>query len=490
MRSNNWFDVDKDGLKKLIEKRGKAFVIFELIQNAWDTRAKQVSVKIEAVPGSPTVILEVADDDPDGFFDLSHAYTLYAESVKKADPTKRGRFNLGEKLVLALCKWAEVRSTKGTVRFDSDGRTASSRTKTESGSTFKCEMAMTRAELAEAEAAMKRLIPPEGIETTYNGTVLDRPTPVATFEAILPTVITNDEGSLKETRRKTVVEVYSVEEGGTARIYEMGIPVVETGDKFRVNVRQKVPLNTDRDNVRPAYLREVRTAVLDQTHMVLTEGDAATTWTHEAMPSASASAVKSVLTKRFGEKYAAADPNDREAENRLKAAGYTIVHGGSMSGEEWARAKEVGAIQSAGQISPTTTGSVPGRTLAEHELTPGMKLTRAFIVEQMRRIIEVADITVFFTDAPAATCLAQWGDQTLTFNVAALGVHWFDDGVTEEVLDLIIHEVGHHYEGNHLSKCYNDALTKIGAKVAFAVLADPGFLARYALPATTEAVAE
>jgi hypothetical protein len=32
----------------------------------------------------------------------------------------------------------------------------------------------------------------------------------------------------------------------------MGIPVVETGDRWHVDVAQKVPLNFDRDNLPPA----------------------------------------------------------------------------------------------------------------------------------------------------------------------------------------------------------------------------------------------
>ena len=46
----------------------------------------------------------------------------------------------------------------------------------------------------------------------------------------------------------------------------MGIPVVETGDRYHVDVQQKVPLNMDRDNVTPAYLRAIRVAVLNATH--------------------------------------------------------------------------------------------------------------------------------------------------------------------------------------------------------------------------------
>ena len=55
-------------------------------------------------------------------------------------------------------------------------------------------------------------------------------------------------------------------------MFELGIPVVETEDRFHVDIQQKVPLNRDRDNVTPGYLRDVRTAVLNATAHML-DGD-------------------------------------------------------------------------------------------------------------------------------------------------------------------------------------------------------------------------
>ena len=63
----------------------------------------------------------VIDDDPDGFADLRDAYTLFAESRKKANAEQRSRFNLGEKLVLALAKSAVVETTTGSVEFTENG---------------------------------------------------------------------------------------------------------------------------------------------------------------------------------------------------------------------------------------------------------------------------------------------------------------------------------------------------------------------------------
>ncbi len=79
---------------------------------------------------------------PEGFKDLSHAFTLFADSNKKADPGKRGRFNLGEKLVLAICDQATISTTKGTIHFEDSERRAS-RSRRQPGSLFEGVIRMT-----------------------------------------------------------------------------------------------------------------------------------------------------------------------------------------------------------------------------------------------------------------------------------------------------------------------------------------------------------
>lgn len=273
---DNWFDISKDGLGKLTGGRGKAFVLYELIQNAWDKASTRVEVVVEAVPKTPKVSLVVRDDSPTGFADLSRAYTLFAESTKKRNPEQRGRFNLGEKLVLSLCERATITTTTGSVAFTPEGRKEWPRRKTEQGSVFEGILPMTRSELAELLAAFQRLIPPHGISTTLNGDVFPPRTPITTFQAKLATVIADETGiSSRKTERVTQVEVHEVRDGETATLYEMGIPVVETGDRFHVNVMQKVSFNSDRDNVTPAYLRSVRVHVLSATFALMKEDEAA-----------------------------------------------------------------------------------------------------------------------------------------------------------------------------------------------------------------------
>src|SRR5687768_5610372 len=104
-----WFDIDKAGLAAILERRGKAFALFELVQNAWDSGTERVEIRLSPIAGEPYATLEV-EDWGEGFADLAHAYTMFARSSRAGNPTKRGRFNLGEKLVLALCRKAAITS--------------------------------------------------------------------------------------------------------------------------------------------------------------------------------------------------------------------------------------------------------------------------------------------------------------------------------------------------------------------------------------------
>src|SRR5688572_13906887 len=128
------FDVDRNGLRQLVAKRGKSFILFELYQNCRDQNVSQINIALEHVERQTYRIL-AEDDDPEGFHDLSHAYTLFAPSKKKIDPEKGGIFNLGEKLVIAICNTATILTTKGGVKFDKDGR-HHLRSKRDVGSSF------------------------------------------------------------------------------------------------------------------------------------------------------------------------------------------------------------------------------------------------------------------------------------------------------------------------------------------------------------------
>jgi hypothetical protein len=477
----DWFQVDKEGLAKILARKGKEFVFFELLQNAWDTKAETVEMTVLSLPNKPFVQIEVKDDDPHGFSNLAHAFTLFAESEKKGDPTKRGRFNLGEKLVLALCTEAEIRSTKGVVYFDSHGRSSSNQAaaRLERGSIFRGTVRMTRDELAEAMTAVRTLIPPASCVTRLNGEILRGPEVAHVFETTLPTEVADAEGFLRKTERKCQVRLYAPKPGQPAMLYEMGIPVVETGDKWHVNVMQKVPLNSERDNVTPAYLRLLRTMVLNQTHAQLEPSEAAAPWVREAAADdrCSPEAVETVITKRFGEKRVIADPNDPEGTKLAIARGYTVIPGGALSAGEWRNVKAAGAALPAGKVTPSPKPFSPdGEPL---KLLPPENWSTAMVhkvnfIERLAVRVLGATVAIDIANDPHWGFAAAYGKGHLTLNAGRLGFAWFERAHGDpEVVALLSHEFAHHFAADHLSEEFHRAICKVGAAITWQALAYP-----------------
>ncbi len=92
--SDEWIQVDLEGFGQLMASRPKVSIVYDLLQNVFDEDASTATVILQSIDGSLARLI-VEDDSPDGFHDLSDAYTLYQPSKKKGDPTKRGRFNEG-----------------------------------------------------------------------------------------------------------------------------------------------------------------------------------------------------------------------------------------------------------------------------------------------------------------------------------------------------------------------------------------------------------
>ena len=483
--SKNWFDVDRKGLAKLIERRGKIALIHELIANAWDADGVTlVEVILEPEEGVPQVTIVVRDDAPDGFNDLSHSWTLFAESSRKSYATKRGRFNLGEKLVLALCNEASIISMKGAVMFDSRGR-SSMKARRDRGTEFMGIARITRAELAEILAELPKLIPPPGITTVINGKTLVDVGPIKTIEATLPTEISDEDGMLRRSARKCTVDIYEPIDGGVAMLYELGIPVVATGDRWSVSVGQKVPLNLDRDNVTPGYLRDVRTLVVNAMHDKLTEDDGNATFVNEALgdDDVAPEAANKALDLKFTKKRAIWDPNDPEANMNLESQGYTLIKGGQLTKDQWANAKKHDAhLKPAGQIAPTKKAMfAPGgedRWVQREKWTPTMHMVAEYTIDVCRELLD-KPVSVSILSDITESYAACFGDLGFVFNLGRLGHAWFNAAMNEakhptvELNQLIIHELGHHFCPNHLDERYHEALCNLGAKMTKLALTKP-----------------
>lgn len=484
--SKQIFDVDKEGLAKILARRGLEFAALELIQNALDENVTHVDVSLRPERlGFWT--LKVIDDNPTGFADLSHAYTLFAESKKKGNAEKRGRFNLGEKLVIAVAKKTTISTTTGTVIFDEKGRRNGGFQRLE-GTSVETTIKMTREDVEKIVIAVHSLIVPPnvvlmfGIEDEGSTRISSREM-MRDFEATLPTEIADDEGYLRPTERKTRIEVYKPREGEKATLYEMGIPVVETGDAWHVNVMQKVPLNSDRDNVTPSYLRRLRTEVLNECIDRIEPEQARAGWVNDVLTDKDVTpeTVNTVLTHRYGDKRVIRDPSDPESTKIAMAHGYAIIEPGTFSKAAWGNIRLTGAALPSGQVTPSPKPySEDGENLTvvpPEKYTKGMRIVSAYaerlgmaLLGSNRLYVRIASEATW----PYAATFAYKG-YDLVLNMGRLGRDWFDRPNLEAINHLLLHEFAHFYSGDHFSSDFHEAICKLGAKLARLALDKPEF---------------
>ena len=471
-KNNDWFSVDKEGLAASIEEPAR--LPLELWQNAVDENVTVVNIELFPVEGRRGVAyLTVSDDSPEGFLDLTESYKLYAKSKKRDDATKRGRMNVGEKRVLALCEEATITSTTGQVRFGKDGKRQHVKTvKTETGTTFHAIIRLNREQQEEALRLLRMCLVPEKVTMRVNGIEVDHRPAGITTTGTLPTVLPDEEGKLtRKTRRKADIRLVEVQDGEDAHIFEMGIPVCETDTPWHIDVQQRVPLNTERDNVPPAYLRELREHVLNAAFDHIDTETAHSAWVAEALPNASDEAVQKVIEERFGDRVAIFDASCPEANHRAMEAGYTVIKPREVPKGTFSRLRDMGVAKPTGQHQEFRRDiqfSADGKDyrIDPEKWTPGMKRVAQYATDLALELLGYR-VQVDIAKYPFGTtsCGAHFGGRNITFNVNRLGHGFFDDGDQERVDELIIHEFAHAKVENHLSDAFYTECCRLGARL-------------------------
>lgn len=364
-----WFEIDPAGLAMILERRGRGWIVGELVANGFDAGATSVQVHAEPVAGRPLVKLTVTDDSPEGWADLSDAYTIFAKSRRGGDAEKRGRFGLGEKMVIAACESARIETMTGTVSFDDTGRHNDGRKRT-LGTQFVGMVRMTRDELADLETAAMRMIPPAGVRLTFNDSEVTRPEVLATFAAKLPTVAAGEDGALRHSSRVATVEAFASDGAGEA--LELGVPVAVLDCPWRLNVLQKIPLGMERDTLTDGFRKSLTVAALNALGHTVTPEQAAEPWASEAVSDGRVKpeAVAAIVRGRFGDRAVSATVGDPLANAQAEAMGYTVVHGGALPAGAWANVRKAGVMVPAGQVFPSPrpdamADSAAGRMAAE-----------------------------------------------------------------------------------------------------------------------------
>lgn len=468
-----WFEVDAKGLRSLLGGKDKSFIIKELVQNAFDEPIKNCNVSIEHTqyqkkPGLIKVIVE--DDSPIGFRDLSHAYTLFGDTYKRRDISKRGRFNLGEKLTFSICDSAILTTTKGTITFDKNGRREDLAVKTEKGSKIVIWLQGSVDESIQMVNTATIIIAPKSVEYRVNGIKQNYSKPHKVINTKLTTEIEKNGQMIRVVKNGTVHVRKSIEK--KKYLYEIGIPVTEIECDYDIDLQQKVPLTMDRETVMPHFLQDVYAEVLNVIYDELDENSASSLWVRIATSDSRVSkeATKAVLQNRFGDKFLVANNFDPNSIDEAIAKGFTVLRGSQLSKEEWEVAKGHDLMQSTSDLF----GYDFGKAERVKQLSEGMKQTEKLVKKIGKELMDTR-VKVTFVNADGTT-RAQFNsaNNELMFNVTLCGEDFFNKPVSVRVLSLILHELGHKY-GKHTDHNYHEALTALGSKLTIKALEQPDF---------------
>lgn len=462
-----WFEVSEKGFKALLSGKKKTFVINELVQNCWDEPITFCKVDVKWDSGN--VQLMVEDDSPIGFRDIEHAYVLFADTYKRTSPVHRGRMNIGEKLVLAICinYGAEISTTKGTLEFHPvKGRIHHWSNKRERGSVFKGTFRATKVEYEEMMDHARKLLPPTGIEYYINGERVNSKEIFKSFESTLDTEIFEND-VIKIIRRKT--EVHLIESSGQSYVFEMGIPVMETDCKWHIDVQQRVPLTIDRESIKPSYLKVLYAEILNHTHNDLVKEEVSTSWVRTGFVDnrIEKDAAKSIMEKRYGDKYLSKSPFDDNANDEAISKKHHLIQGPELSKEEWNKLHELDIIRSTSELYGKN--GVLGTDVIP---TPAQERMARFVKKVARDYLKM-EISVRFVKADVKDG-AYFGSNELIFIVNKLPKNFFDE-VTADFLDLMYHELGHK-AGNHTDHAYHRLLTRLSAQVTMRAWKDHSYL--------------
>ena len=303
------FAVDTAGLKELLGEQPLWRHSVELATNVFDEfngysdRAKPTTCEVKVYRDSKnrSTWVEVIDNGA-GFERIEDVFTFFGTTSKRTTATVSGRFNSGEKQLLALATEWSVDTAGKLIKFSGAKRT--NRTSKNTGTAIKARIVCTRDQESEIINGFRSLIAPKGLNYTVNGDEVTRPFYDYLTHVQLPTVILTD-GSMTRTARRTAVEVYRSDK---PKLYELGIPVCEIGKgfKYSLNILQKVPVSMNRDNVPASFMdtaigRVLESLTLDG-QVLLSEEDEGSEFTKGAFAKIKDADALSILTKQlFGD---------------------------------------------------------------------------------------------------------------------------------------------------------------------------------------------
>jgi hypothetical protein len=357
------FEIDVKGLAEL-EGGDSHRLAFEPVANVFDEfrgyeegkkRPSFCAVTLERNETGRGVVLKIADDGA-GFANERDIWTLFGSTAKRGAAGVSGRFNAGDKQLIAVARNASVRSNDIEVEFCDGERTVHRRRGSQlNGVIVSALMPLSLGDMAAVETALRQVQAPDGLSYLVNGLAVKPAEVKATVNVTLPTILLS-EGVLRPTTRKTAVRILKCD---TPTLFELGIPICsleDVGFPWSLDVGQKIPVPLSRNSVTPQYLHRLIGSVIEQAAMdgvsLLKEEEqgaafvkGALDWVREP------EALKVAVSDLYGAN-AVRQSNDPIANAHAAATGAPIVQGRWFTPETRRRLDETNSLPVSSTVFP------------------------------------------------------------------------------------------------------------------------------------------
>ena len=345
------FDIDVAGLAELEGGESSLRLALEPVANVFDEfrgyveghkRPSYCAVTLRHSSNPRGVWLTVADDGA-GFADERDIWTMFASTPKRKAASVSGRFNAGDKQLIAVARQATVKTNRTTVSFaDGKRNVTRHRSPVVAGTIVEALMPWSRQDLDRVRQQLQAVLPPDGLDYSVDGKRVIRPEARCFVSVKLPTVLLD--GVMSETVRKTRVAVLDSER---PTLYELGVPVCdlsELGFPWSLDVWQKIPVPMSRNTVSPKFVMRAIGCVLEQAALdgvkLLTEDEQNAGFIRGALDWVrNTEALKATVRSVYGET-AVRQSSDPVANAQAAAAGSTLVSGRWFSADTRRRMEE------------------------------------------------------------------------------------------------------------------------------------------------------
>ena len=517
-RQVKWLDISVDGFAEQQRGRLLAHLVKELLQNALDATDDKGIVDLWIAPGGPGMVSVLCSDDGPGA-DVETVNVMFLTG-KKDSVLQRGRMGRGFKEVLSVSSFALVKSRGHQLAFDRDehGPIIHRRPWSDPKPGFHALFDISHdGAIEEALDYLRTIMPSRGTKLSINGQLVATRPAVHVIKGELDTE-TFQAGAWQRRSNGCEIRLVAAEPGEVSLIHEMGIPIcpVEWPELYHCDVRQRVPMNPNRDAVVAGYAAKLRTACFPTLLEELDRDRALAPWTWEAamdlpweMLDRRDQMFRDLVRVAYGERVVRSTPprGRYDFDATAKEMGYSVVQAGSMhfdlrhvlqkvtlTSEEAVEKERSRRLAVSTRLSldadqvaalrvwdahATRAGGVRqaiafyGKQRVIDRLEFALWLTRGILD---RRGLDSSNITVRCAWLPART-LATWSTNSV-FTLSLAHDPTWSTPIGSELIALVVHEVAHDRAFHHGANFTDEVEKMAGACGVVLLYADGALLAQ------------